>query len=337
MAYDYGYGELGNQLVELFSSGPPDFDAAQKLIQQGADLNAAGNDQDENILSEVLYGYRDNIAQDNACDDQDNYEHFWDSESDAGLFMCQIIRFFLNHGFDVNKFDGCYGAQCLYALTLSTFDRSVIDAAKILLDAGAKNRSTSPDPAYDDQTPWSFMSIETSYQSTCEHNFHLSNIYEAVCQIYYAAEKGINYSGIDSYEIAIGRKVLKILAGNRGTQSTFRRLSLPEFHSDNCFTENLYFVYNGGALVTTRYGEFWTNTELPDDLIDISDRFRSIIGSAIQEITYDCNTIVKGTHFYGQPITTIEMSSGQQLIFSTNFGQADDENYAAYYEMISEG
>ena len=52
--------------------------------------------------------------------------------------MCAIIRFFLDHGFDVNKCDGCFGTQCLWALTPSTYDRYMIEATKILLDAGAK-------------------------------------------------------------------------------------------------------------------------------------------------------------------------------------------------------
>lgn len=57
MAYDYGYGDLGNKLIELFRSGAPDFDAAEDLIRQGADINAIGKDDDENILSEILGGY----------------------------------------------------------------------------------------------------------------------------------------------------------------------------------------------------------------------------------------------------------------------------------------
>ena len=48
--------------------------------------------------------------------------------------MCAIIRFFIDHGFDVNKCDGCFGAQCLWALTLSTFDRYMIEATKLLLE-----------------------------------------------------------------------------------------------------------------------------------------------------------------------------------------------------------
>lgn len=40
MAYDYGYGNLGNEIIKLFSKGEPDFEAAEELIKQGADLNA---------------------------------------------------------------------------------------------------------------------------------------------------------------------------------------------------------------------------------------------------------------------------------------------------------
>lgn len=54
MAYDYGYGDLGNKLVELFQSEKIDFDAAEDLIRQGADVNTIGKDDNENILSVVI-------------------------------------------------------------------------------------------------------------------------------------------------------------------------------------------------------------------------------------------------------------------------------------------
>lgn len=56
MAYNYGYGELGNELIELFDSDAPDFEAAEALIRQGADVNAIGYDDDENILSKIFRG-----------------------------------------------------------------------------------------------------------------------------------------------------------------------------------------------------------------------------------------------------------------------------------------
>ena len=115
MSYEYGYGKLEDEHISLFRSGAPDFEAAEKLIEQGADLNADGSTED-NILSEILRGYWWSELGDEITDDDEETEN---KNPELGLNMCRIIRFFLEHGFDVNKFNGCYGAQCLYALTLT--------------------------------------------------------------------------------------------------------------------------------------------------------------------------------------------------------------------------
>ena len=348
MAYDYGYGDLGNKLVRLFSSGAPDFDAAEDLIRQGADINAIGKDDDENILSEILNGYWCSRYDDtiSACDDCDvcdyrdeslcdDCEHNLNLNPNFGASMCAIIRFFLDNGFDVNKCEGCFGAQCLWALTLSTYDRYMIEATKLLLDAGAKNRTISLESTDPDDTPWSFISTEGSYQGTCEHDYSLANIFEAVYQVYQAVEDGKPYSGIDSYEMAVGKKVLKVLAESDGTNPIFFAMDLPEFKKDNCFTKTLYFVYDGGVLVSTQYAEFWTDTILPTgDLVDVSKHFDGIVGNTIKGFTYDHCSVVKGTTHYGQPITTIEMDSGHKVRFSINFGEVKEEERAAFYELL---
>lgn len=284
MAYDYGYGDLENQLIDLFCSGTPDFHAAEALIQQGADLNAIGKDDDENILSEIL-GYGcwsesgDSVS-DICINCNDNHCDYCEHDPNLSQTICKVICFFLEHGFDVTKRNGCFGAQCLWALTLSTFDRYMIDATKILLDAGAKNRTTSPDSG---ETPWNFIGEEQSFQDTCECNHALANIYEAVYQIYQAIEDGRSYSGIDSYQIAVGKKILKVLAQSNGDTPVFYPIDLPEFRKDNCYTKNLYFVYDGGVLITTQYADFWTDTVLPDaKLVDVSEHFEGIVGSTIE-------------------------------------------------------
>lgn len=343
MAYDYGYGELGNKMIELFRSGAPNFEAAEALIEQGADLNAIGKDDDENILSEILSGYwwsEHGGTFSDACDDCeddhcDSCEHNRNLNSNLGSSMCAIIRFFLDYGFDVTKCDDCFGAQCLWTLTLSTFDRYMIEATKILLDAGAKKRTVSPTSTDSSETPWSFIGTEGSFQRTCQHDHATSNIYEAVYQIYQAIEDGKPYSGIDSYEISVGKKILKVLAERNGEQPIFYPMSLPEFHRDNCFTQTLYFVYDGGVLISTQYADFWTDTILPDiELVDVSEHFKGIVGSTIKSFTYDHRSVVKGTTHYGQPITTIEMNSGQKVRFSINFGEVKKEECAAFYELI---
>lgn len=330
MAYEYGYGILEDQLIELFRSGAPDFEAAQKLLNQGADLNAAGKNDDENILSEILSGYWWSAHGDTIPDDDEQNENL---NPELGPSMCQIIRFFLANGFDVNKQDGCYGAQCLWSLTLSTFDRYMIEATKLFLDAGAKNRTISPTSTDADETPWSFIGTEGSYQGTCEHNHGLSNIFEAVYQIYQAIEDGRPYRGIDSYEAAVGKTILRVFAESAGGKPIFYSLNLPEFKKDNCFNSTLYFIYDNGALISTQYADFWTDTVMPrTELVDVSENFPGVVGSAIERFTYDHRTIVKGTTHYGQPITTLEMSSGQKVKFSINFGEVENADRAAFFE-----
>ncbi len=344
MAFDHGYGDLGNKLIELFRSGVPDFDAAEALIRQGADVNAVGKYDDENILSEILLGYSwtedDNTFSDacNNCNKNhcDSCEHNHYRNPKLGLSMCAIIRFFLDHGFDVNKCDGCFGAQCLDALTFSTYDRYMIEATKLLFDAGAKNRIYSPDSTDPDETPWYSVAIKISYHCTCEHNHATANIFEAVYQVYQAVEDGRPYSGIDSYKVAVGKKVLHVLAEKNGEEPIFFSLDLPKFKKDNCYTQTLYFVYDSGVLVSPQYAAFWTDTILPDvDLVDVSDRFDGIVGNSIKAFTYDHQTIVKGTTHYGQPITTIEMDSGHKVRFSTNFGEVKEDERAAFYELLN--
>lgn len=340
MAYDYGYGDLGNQLIELFRAGAPDFDAAEELIRQGADINAIGNDDCENTLSEILSGYWWSNYGDTICEGCDNcYKTLCDNcernpnlNPSLGASMCAVIRFFLDHGFDVSKRDGCFGAQCLWALTLSTFDRYMIEATKLLFDAGAKNRSIS---SSEDETPWDFVATEGSYQGTCEHAHATANIFEAVYQIYQAVEDGRPYSGIDSYEAAVGKRVLKVLAERGGNDPIFFPMNRPEFKKNNCYTQTLYFVYDGGVLISTQHADFWTDTILPvKDFIDVSAHFDGIVGNTIKSFTYDHRSVVKGTTHYGQPITTIEMDSGQKIRFSINFGEVKEEDRAAYYELL---
>ena len=343
MAYDYGYGDLGNKLIELFRSGAPDFAAAEDLIRQGADINAVGRDDDENILSEILSGYwwsehGDTIS--DACDNCDenhcdNCEHDRNLNPNLGASMCAIIRFFLEHGFDVNKRDGCFGAQCLWALTLSSFDRYMIEATKLLLDAGAKNRTISPTSTNPYDTPRAFIGTEGSYQGACEHAHATANIFEAAYQVYQAVEDGKPYSGIDSYEMAIGKKIIRVLAEGDGTAPIFFAMELPEFKKDNCYNAALYFVYDGGVLISTQYADFWTDTILPSvNLTDVSEHFDGIVGHTIKGFAFDHRSILKGTTYYGQPITTIEMDSGRKIRFSINFGEVENEERAAFYELI---
>lgn len=81
--------------------------------------------------------------------------------------------------------------------------------------------------------------------------------------------------------------------------------------------------------------DFWTDTILPTgNPTDVSEHFDGIVGHTIKGFAFDHRTIRKGTTYYGQPITTIEMDSGHKIRFSINFGEVKEEDRAAFYELI---
>ena len=342
MAENAGFGSLGDQMVRLFRTGAPDFEAAEELIRQGADLNATGKDE-KNILSEILMGYWESAYGDAAIDACEECEDERCGECadkqnlnpDPGASMCSIIRFFLDHGFDVTKRDGCFGAQCLSALAWSTFDRSMIAATKMLLDAGARNRSCSTLSGDDDDTPRSVMETEETIMEIVEHDNAAANIFEAVCRIYQAVDNGRPYGGIDSWEAAVGRKILRVLADSGQDRPAAVSMVLPDGQKEHGCTSTLYFVYDGGVLIAEQCAAFWTDTVLPDAALDdVSANFAGVVGSAIRRFTFEHRSLVQGAVVHGQPVTTLEMDSGWKVRFSAGAGGAKGGKQAARIELM---
>ena len=321
---DYGFGTLENKLIDIFHSTSPDMKEAEKILAIGADIYALNDYGDENILSESLKVYDSNFF----CETGEI------SLENKANVMCEIIDFFVSHGFDVNGNNGCLGAQCLYALSFMTYDRYMLKVTKHLFDIGAKNRTIS-DKADEDETPWEHVGSEGSYQDVCEGNHSLGNLYEALYQIYEAVDKENPYDGIDSYECAVGKKIIKVLATpNSNNLSIFCSMSFPDFSKENCFTSDLYFVYDGGVLRTTRFADFWVDSILPNvELVDVSEHFQSIIAKTIINFSFSNRCVRKEGKTYTQPITEIEVEDGQGVVFSINFGDVEDKDRAAFFEL----
>ena len=337
MENTYGYKPLSYELITLLRSGAPDFAAAEELIRRGADVNDQGDNKGENVLSEILWGYwqtRTGDVERGECSSCDrNYE--WcegcpkSLNPDAGTSMLKVIRFFLAHGYDVGRNDGRHGAQCLNALHLSTFDHYMIDCLKLLLDAGAKNIPCTDDP---ESTPLEGFNAEQSFQDACEHNHRLGNIYEAAYRVLIAADEGHPYAGIDSFETAIGKRILYVMADGETDAPVFTSVYTEKSKHDNCFYCNLYLLFEGGFLVCEREASYYVDTCLPDaPLLDVSGRFPPLIGQTIDKVSFSHNDIAKERVHYGQPITTLHLSNGHKLNFTINFGEEDRDHYCSYF------
>ncbi len=342
--YGYGYGELEDKLISLLKLGEPDLETAEELIRLGADINADGRDDDENILSEILRCYQtESKGGFLTCEEPEchmDYCHecpkYRDLNPDAGRSMVKIIRFFLEHGFDLQRKDGRVGAQCLSAIAISVFDRHIIDATKLLLDHGAENIGTSEDPKRS-RIPLDSIGMEGAVQDMEYCNHHLGNIYEAVYQIYMALEKGRPYAGIDSYEKIIGKKIIRILSDIPEGKEPFFKLSVSGSEHENYYRQDLYFMTDEGALITTEYADLWFDSIRPyGEMLDVTAHFPGIAGAVVREVRFGHREVMREGRGYGQPVTTLVMDNGKTLTLTINHGETEEKDRVAYFRIGDE-
>ena len=323
-AYDHklGYGMLETKLLSIFQkSGPPDFAAADELIRLGADINAEGDEYDGNILFEILCGYQ--------CWQTDD-GHEVDDEL-IGEYMLQVIHYFLDHGFDVNRKNGLYGAQCLYGLVLSMPNRAVVEATKLFIKAGAKDLYIDEEQTEGEKAS-SFLGAEITFQSICEHNYHISNSLEAAYQIHVAVENQKPYDDIDSYEAVLGKKIERVLIEKSVNGRVLHDVILSNGRFGKCFYTRIFFLFEDRMMIATPYVDFWTDKYDPSiKTLDISSEFSLITGSSVEKVMFNYNGVSREMSHYTQPVATFVMKNGSAITFTTSFGEVPDDTSTAYF------
>ena len=100
-----------------------------------------------------------------------------------GELTVELTKLFLKHGYDVQANNGYNGAICLDALCWSSYDKYVLHAAELLLDAGA-NTHIKIDDDFEDGILNS-ISWKLGYWHTGE--FKSANMFEAYYRMITAA------------------------------------------------------------------------------------------------------------------------------------------------------
>ena len=290
----YVYGKYEDKLLDLMAEGNADFVQADKLIAAGADINASSDNNDENILSYIILEYRMN------------------HRKNVGKKLYKIVEYFLSKGFDVNKNDGKYGASCLEAIKFATYDPYTIDLAKLLLDAGARNVSYDDKRGYD--TLHEFFSTESSYQRLCCDDEHLSNIFESVYQVFEAQKNGRDYHGVDWYGKAVGQHICKVYVEDSHFDNFMCDLYYKKNKESLQFSDTIYMVLDEGVLIIEPNLEMWMDNNLPDKtVLDVSDKFKSILGFKIENITFKRNDFKIESKVYRNPVVSLHLEKERKV------------------------
>ena len=295
----YVYGKYEDKLLDLMAEGNADFVQADKLIALGADINASGDNNDENILSYIILEYRMN------------------HRKNIGKKLYKIVEYFLAKGFDVNKNDGQYGASCLESLIFATFDSYTIDLAKLLFDAGARNIHYD-DCGYDTLQDW--LSTESSFQRLCCDDEHLSNIFESIYQVFEAQKNGRDYHGVDWYGKATDQHICKVYAECSHYSDYTCNLYYENKQERLQFSDTIYMILDEGVLIIEPNLVMWMDNNLPDKtVLDGSDKFKSILGFKIEDITFKRNDFKIESRVFRNPTITLHLEKERRLELSLKY------------------
>ena len=108
--------DIVHELTEITSQPEVDWTALDAELSSLEDINYLDEQYEETILTEFISG-------------GDFYQR--------GEILVKAVKHFLENGYDVLAHEGRNGGLALGALCWASYDQYILDAAKVLLDAGA--------------------------------------------------------------------------------------------------------------------------------------------------------------------------------------------------------
>ena len=334
-----GFGAKEQKLINaILDDIIPDFVKAKEALDDGANINA--KNEDGNILEQILFYYRyiderckykkqDCNVEKYECD---SCEYLKTNPKQIGEYMLDIIKFFINNGFDVGTDEGAYGANCIRALILSTVNEYELIAVKLLLDAGTIDVKDEYGESLLDEIA-EHTGKEEFYFDDYDGDISIGMLYDAMYQIVLARNEGRDYSGIEYCERIKGRKISHVYAKKAGNEDVFFTINTKNSYHPNSFNATLYFEFDEGFFASTKYQECWIDKRLPAGVIeDVSDKFSLILGRRVIKIQSYYNSINHKTY----PVVNVIFDNGLVLQITSNFAETDEEEYyAAYFSIIN--
>lgn len=321
-------GSLEKELEKCMDQYPPDYERAKALLKEGADINAFAEFDNETLLSEIIMNCEafDPCAY---CSDRDcdNCNEDKDDEETGKHYLLEIIQFFLDNGYDVTQNDGHHGSEALRALCWSTYDKAILEAAKLLLDAGA-------DPLCLDADGGDVFESINWILSGCipvNDDLELECLFTALYDLIEAKTKDRPYSGILWCDAVYGKRIERIYSCAPSLDTAAFDFSTGNQKYCNCFSSDIIMECEGIPLVVTHHCHAYINPErIPKKTVDLTPKLGSLVGKVIQEIRFSVNMVEKNRQRRHGSMLEIIMDDGSTFVVRGNGDQFDEEYCARF-------
>lgn len=258
--------DFADRLPKITKCDPIDWSAFDNVLSSIEDINIFDEEYEETILTEFIL----------------NGDFYLRGEA-----MTEAIRHFLSNGYDVLANEGRNGGLALSALCWSSYDRYILDSAKILLNAGAPVEYKSMDDDFDGESRGVLGSIgwKLSGAWSVDKDYIWANILETYYTIVEAYAAGEDYNSINCYLDCIGSRlnsVSKIKDENSD--------SIEKDASKSKFLDCLVMWFDDKPLVIRKYIDFVIDpvyaAKNKDSFVDVGCDFSAVMGATLVDIRY---------------------------------------------------
>jgi len=263
--------EAVSKLSKITKHTPIDWNAFDAVLGRLEDINTYNEQYEETILSEfIMQG--------------DFYNR--------GAILVDIVRHFLSCGYDVLANEGMNGGLALSALCWSSYDQHILEAAKVLMNAGAPVKYHTKNDESGKESDGLLESISWILSGTwmVDKDYGFANTLEAFYAMAEANLAGKDFNSVDNYFSCIGVPLTAVSALKNGDT-----ISLRNEGNISIYTEPVIMWFGNKPLVVSCYTDFVVNPVHADDkkadLTDVTCVFSSLIGSALEEVQYIGPTI----------------------------------------------
>lgn len=281
-----------SKLSAITDKTPVDWEAFDSVLKGLTDINFYDDQYEETLLSEFIMNGNFN---------------------NRGTLLADVVRHFLRCNYDVAANDGLNGGLALCALCWSSYDQHILDAAKVLMNAGAPVNYRISDDDPDDEPEGLLGCISWKLSGAwMDTDFAFSNTLEAYYAMTQANLAGKDYNSIDHYFACIGKSLTAVSALHVDGKPAVHK-----HHSISVYSEPLILWFKDKPLVIRCYPDLVVNPAFvngkKDYLTDVTTIFSSLIGAALQEVQY-----------IGSTICYLEFSNGKRLFIASR----NNDNHA---------
>lgn len=283
--------EAISELIRIVARRPVCWNSFDAVLSDIEDINILSDDKEDTILTEFLFG-----------------ANFFK----AGQDMPIAVQHFLNAGYDVHANGGRNGVLALKDLCWTSYDKYILDAAKVLLDAGSPT-TYIPDrfiPGSNEGYVSSTIEWKLSGAWVVDKDYEWANILLAYLNVIETYNRQLDYHKINVYHDCIGKTLSSIQLGEDNA------IMVPEGET-RTFIHPLVFWFGSLPLIIRPFIDFWVdraNMPDPEAFPSVNEYFRCIIGSTLTRIQY-----------LEQSICFLEFDNGYRILFRSTEVTEDDD------------